>query len=69
MRRFLRRYPATMLALVFSAVMLVTVAYCSTGAAQARHDFVKRCAANGGQLVPGKVVYYCVYPDGRMEQG
>lgn len=50
-----------------TAVFLLLV-QCS-GAADARQEFVKRCIEGGGQLVPTKTVYFCSYPDGRLEQG
>lgn len=57
--------PATIVLVM--AVLLLLVQY--SGAADARHEFVKRCIEGGGQLVPTKTVYYCSYPDGRLEQG
>lgn len=50
-------------------VLIVVLISWRAGVTEARHEFVKRCIEGGGQLVPTKTVYFCSYPDGRLEQG
>ena len=65
----IRRYPLALVAFVIGIVLVVMAAMYASGAGHRRHDFVKRCLEGDGQLVTTKAVMYCVYPDGRMEQG